>query len=73
MEQVFRTSVTTLAAVAEPAAIPLLQRFSGVWIIDSTTISLPAVYAEPWSGCGGRPGEGRAAVKLHVRLDLLRG
>src|SRR6185312_1591364 len=26
-------------AGAEPVAIPLLQRFSGVWILDSTTLS----------------------------------
>lgn len=58
---------------AEPVAIPLLQRFQGVYIQDSTTISLPDEMAARWPGCGGRPGEGLAAVKLQVRFDLNQG
>ena len=47
--------------------------FSGVWLLDSTTLSLPADRAEHWPGRGGRPGEGVAAVKLQMRWDLPRG
>jgi hypothetical protein len=62
---------------AEPAAVPLLQRFpGGVALLDSTTVTLPAALADVWPGCGGpRKYEdvGQAGVKLTVRLDLLNG
>lgn len=54
-------------------AIPLLERFSAIVIQDGTTLSLPAELAEIWQGCGGRPGEGRAALKLQVAFDFIRG
>ena len=53
---------------ARPAAVPLLRRFRGVYLQDSTTISLPAELA-PWlPGCGGSASA--AAVKLQVRWEL---
>jgi hypothetical protein len=76
LERVLAAAVATMAdgLGGEPVAIPLLQRFNGVWIIDSTTISLPAAWAERWPGCGGRrAGEGTAALKVTVQFDLLRG
>lgn len=75
MERVFAAAVSELSGGAgtEPVAIPLLQRFSGVWILDSTTLSLPAAAAERWPGCGGRPGEGIAALKVTARIDLVHG
>jgi len=57
-----------------PVAIPLLQRFSAVLVLDSTTITLPAVLADLWAGCGGSsPSAGAAALKVQVRFDLVRG
>src|SRR5437764_11328448 len=38
---------------AEPALVPLLQRFTAVLLLDSTTILLPAALATVWPGCGG--------------------
>ena len=58
---------------AEPVAIPLLQRFTGVYLEDSSTIILPAELAEQWVGCGNATGQGAAALKLNVRLELLSG
>lgn len=58
---------------ADPLAVPLFQRFTAVVLLDSTTITLPAALAEQWRGCGGRPGEGTAALKAHVALDLRAG
>lgn len=34
--------------IAKPVAIPLLQRFNGLFILDSTTITLPDALAEVW-------------------------
>lgn len=56
---------------SQPLAIPLLQRFSAVHLIDSTQISLPPRLARVWPGCGGH--EPTAALKVHARLDLLQG
>jgi hypothetical protein len=75
LERFFAAAVSELCGgpEAEPVAIPLLQRFTGVWILDSTTLSLPTEAAERWPGCGGRPGEGLAAVKVTTQVDLVRG
>lgn len=59
---------------AEPVAIPLLQRFSAVMLLDSTVIVLPDPLAQVWQGCGGNTQQGtQASVKLQVSLDLLCG
>lgn len=72
LEQVLAAAVQTVLA-AQPRAIPLLQRFGGgVWVQDSTAISLPPALAERWPGCGGSAGP-TGALKLQVRYDLLRG
>lgn len=61
----------TVAGEAVPLA--LFERFGHVWVLDTTTISLPAALAEVWPGCGGRPGEGTAAVKVAIAYDLVTG
>src|SRR5262249_26246837 len=38
---------------AHPVAIPLVQRFCGVYLLDSSTIVLPDSLAALWQGCGG--------------------
>ena len=58
---------------AEPVAIPVLQRFTGVYLEDSSTIVLPEELAQVWQGCGNGTGQGEAALKLNVRLDSLSG
>jgi hypothetical protein len=56
---------------AEPVATAVLRRFTGVYLLDSTTVALPDALATVWSGCGG---DGpAAALKLTVRLDALTG
>lgn len=65
----------TIAATffVEPVAIPLLQRFNGVYLTDSSIVSLPDELRESWLGFGGRVEASRAALKLQVRLDMLQG
>ncbi len=58
---------------AEAVAIPLLQRFAGVYLTDSSIISLPDALASEWSGCGNGEGAGEAALKLAVRVDMVSG
>lgn len=71
LREVLRAAVTRMFA-ADPVAIPILQRFTGgVWLLDTTTVALPDVLAKYWPSSG--PGQGRAATKLVVRLNLLHG
>lgn len=59
---------------AQGVAIPLLQRFTGVFVHDSTTIVLPDCLAEHWRGCGGSSAlHTSAALKCGVQFDLLSG
>jgi Transposase DDE domain len=59
---------------ATPVAIPLCQRFNGVYIQDSTTIGLPDVLAPEWPGCGGNSAHNtQAALKVQVQLNLSDG
>jgi CRISPR/Cas system-associated endoribonuclease Cas2 len=64
-----QTVVTT-----DPVAVPLLQRFAGVYLLDSSTVVLPAALATFWPGCGGSASErSAAALKVQVCLDLATG
>ncbi len=58
---------------AEPVTIPLLQRFNGVYLTDSSTVSLPNELSEVWVGCGNKSGSGKAALKLETRIEMLQG
>ena len=60
---------------ARPVEWRVWQRFSGIYVQDSTTISLPAALAAVWAGCGGgqAPGDGSAALKVQVQWELRGG
>ena len=45
--------------LAAPVAVPLLAPFTGVYLLDSTTIALPDALATEWSGGGGRTARAR--------------
>jgi hypothetical protein len=81
LEQRFTaTAVTCLATVLEAASTAvirteaagtsLLTRFSAVWLLDSSTVRLPDVYAATWPGSGEAD---TAGAKIHVMLDLVGG
>lgn len=72
LEQLLAAAVEELVA-ADPVPIPILARFAGVIIDDSTTIGLPDALAEVWSGTGERTGHNQSALKLQVRYDLCTG
>ena len=59
---------------ADQQAIPLLEQFNGVFIQDSSWISLPDELAEVWKGCGNKPSdETSPSVKIQLRWELLSG
>jgi Transposase DDE domain len=74
VERVLQAAVQQVISAA-PVAIPLLQRFTAVYVDDSTQVQLPAVLAEVWAGSGGgaQAEDQTAALKLQVRLDLKHG
>jgi Transposase DDE domain. len=73
LHQVLLTAMARVIT-AEPVAIPLLERFTAVYIQDSSTIILPAVFAAQWPGCGGNTSSSaRAALKLQARLEMRTG
>jgi hypothetical protein len=58
-----------------PRALGLLARFPGVYLLDATSVALPAALADLWPGCGGRgsAAAGTAALKIVVRYEVGRG
>jgi hypothetical protein len=73
LQEVLEAATETVIRADEQAA-SLLQRFTGVWLLDTSTVPLPAALAEQWPGSGKSEAQGRAAaLKLHTRLDLRNG
>jgi hypothetical protein len=72
LESVFRESVK-LVISSDQALAPILQRFTSVVLLDSSTITLPDEMQEQFRGCGGSYGSGAAAMKLQTEFDLRSG
>jgi Transposase DDE domain len=73
LAQVLQGAIRRVIA-ADPVAIPLLDRFTAVYLQDSSTIVLPDLLATVWRGCGGSPtARTSAALKLQVRVELRTG
>lgn len=73
LRQVLEAAVDRVVS-AEPVAIPILQRFNGIYLDDSSTVTLPDELSELWKGCGGSTEQGTSAsLKLQVRLDYVQG
>jgi DDE family transposase len=67
---VLQSAIAQVVA-AVPAAVPLLARFNGVYLHDSTQVALPAELAPVWQGNGGK--DSGAALKLQLRWEWLSG
>ena len=73
LKQVLEEGVQQMIC-AEPVAISILQRFNGVYVLDSSTVVLPDALASEWVGCGGSGPVGTsAALKLQVSINLCTG
>jgi hypothetical protein len=64
---------TKLVVRSNRALAPILERFSSVTVLDSSTITLPGIMQEEYPGCGGSYGGGASAMKLQTELDLRSG
>ena len=72
VERLFR-GATQLMVGSNKALAPILERFTRVTVLDSSTITLPDEMQERFHGCGGSHGSGAAAMKLQTELDLRSG
>lgn len=64
---------TQLVVGSDKTLAPILERFTRVIVLDSSTITLPDDQQEEFPGCGGRHGSGAAAMKLQTEWDLRSG
>lgn len=71
--QAMLSEVVQQVVCVSEVPIELMQRFTAVIVEDSTQITLPDGLKTLWRGCGGGGSQSQAAIKLHVRWDLLRG
>src|SRR5215210_6589614 len=58
---------------ADPVTTPLLNRFNGVYVLDSTVIMLPDALEGEWRGNGGSSVGTAAALKVQVLWNLTCG
>lgn len=73
LQKVLESAVATTIE-AEPVAIPILQRFNGVFVQDCSVTTLPDCLALIWPGCGGSsPKNTSSSIKTQVRIDLNTG
>jgi len=70
LESLFREAAQQVVASAHTLA-PLLERFSSVILMDSSSIRLPDSAQQQFPSTGGDGG--KAALKLQTRLDLKSG
>jgi hypothetical protein len=72
LQALFRKTTQHVVA-AQSRLAPLLDRFPAVYLLDSSTVTLPDCLGDRLPGCGGSHGGGKAAMKLQVRWDLRGG
>jgi hypothetical protein len=65
--------VVSRAVSGEPTTLELLGRFKAVYVLDSSSVNLPAALREEWVGCGKLGSRNAAGIKLHTALDLVQG
>jgi len=71
LKQVLDAAIQQMIA-ADPQSVPLLERFNGVYIQDSSWVSLPSELAFLWQGCGGGA-DNQSSVKIQLSWEILTG
>jgi hypothetical protein len=72
LRQVLEASLMLVAGVAEPSTGTFLDRFKGVYLLDSTSLPVPQEWEAVWSGGGNQHGK-RAAMKVQTQWDYYAG
>ena len=67
-------AITEVLEIAtDRQALPLLQEFNGIYVQDSTWLSLPDELHDIWQGHPKKNHPKKAGLKLHLRFDVLTG
>jgi hypothetical protein len=72
LEGLFRKATCHVIS-AQKALAPILDRFPAVYLLDSTSESLPDTECGRFPGCGGSHGGGKAVMKLQTLWEICRG
>lgn len=72
LQSLFREA-TKIVVKSDQSLANLLDKFTEVSVIDSTSIELPDSQQEHFTGRGGSYGYGKSAMKLQTELDLKTG
>jgi hypothetical protein len=72
MHQLLQNALENLITAKSPVAIPIFERFHGVYLDDSSVIGLPKELLSEWEGCGGSHGPS-SALKIQFSYDLKYG
>jgi hypothetical protein len=73
LKQLIEKAVETVV-IGQEADIEVLNRFSGVYLLDSSSVTMPDALEGEWSGCGtNSPQGGKAALKIQTRVDIVGG
>lgn len=72
LKSVLETTATEAIGLA-PQALPLLNKFTGVYVQDSTWIALPDELHSVWKGPRCRTQQQKSSMKLQVRFDVHTG
>ena len=74
LKRTLDAAITEMLEVAgRREALPLLQQFTGIYVQDSTWITLPNELHETWKGHPKKNHPHKAALKLHLCFDVLTG
>lgn len=72
MKAVLEVALKEKVSGITKSAVPILEKFNGVHLRDSSTIGLPASLKEVWRGTGNQNAE-TAALKLQVSWEYSHG
>jgi IS4 transposase len=72
MKSVLEFAIQEKVSGIAQSAFPLLEKFNGVHLRDSSTIGLPVTLKEIWKGSGNARGES-AALKIQVSWEYSHG
>ncbi len=74
LQSVLEEAVNTVVLAPPPVPIEWLNRFTTVWLLETTVLRLPDELEEVWSGTGGRTTTNlQSSLKVEAGFDLKRG
>lgn len=65
--------VASVVVHTDAQVLPLLNRFNGVYVQDSSWITLPDECSDAWKGANAKNNIKKSALKLQLRFDVTTG